>query len=52
MRTDIDITFDFRRDTPEGKDPDTYSKTLRRYHQLLWSKRLPGGELFDLLRLT
>lgn len=48
MRTDIDITFDFRRDTPEGRDPDTYSRTLRRYHKLLWSKRLPGGECFEL----
>ena len=48
MRTDIDVTFDFRRDTPEGKDPDTHSKTLRRYHKLLWSKRLPGGEFFGL----
>lgn len=48
MRIDIDITFDFRRDTPEGRDPDRYSKTLRRYHKLLWSRRLPGGELFEL----
>jgi hypothetical protein len=48
MQADIDITFDFRRDTQEGKDPDTHSKTLRRYHKLLWSKRLPGGELFEL----
>jgi len=48
MRTDIDVTFDFRRDTPEGKDPDTHSKTLRRYHQLLWSKRLPSGAFFEL----
>ena len=48
MRTDIDITFDFRRDTPEGRDPDTYSKTLRRYHKLLWSRKLPNGDLFDL----
>jgi hypothetical protein len=52
MRTDIDITFDFRRDTPDGKDPDTHSKTLRRYHKLLWSKRLPGGELFELDDVT
>lgn len=44
----IDTEFDFRRDTPEGKDPDTYSKTLRRYHKLLWSKRLPGGQVFRL----
>lgn len=48
MRTDIDITFDFRRDTPEGRDPDRHSKTLRRYHKALWSKRLPSGELFEL----
>jgi len=48
MRTDIDVTFDFRRDTPEGKDPDTHSKTLRRYHKLLWSKRLPCGAFFGL----
>jgi hypothetical protein len=48
MRTDIDITFDFRRDTPEGRDPDRYSKTLRRYHKLLWNKNLPNGELFEL----
>jgi hypothetical protein len=44
----IDITFDFRSDTPPGKDPDTFSPTLRRYHQLLWSKPLPSGELFEL----
>ena len=44
----IDITFDFRSDTPRGKDPDTFSPTLRRYHQLLWSKPLPSGELFEL----
>lgn len=44
----IDVTFDFRSDTPPGKDPDAFSPTLRRYHQLLWSKPLPGGALFDL----
>ena len=48
MRSDIDVTFDFRRDTPEGRDPDTHSKTLRRFHKLLWSKRLPCGEFFEL----
>jgi hypothetical protein len=44
----IDTTFDFRSDTPLGKDPDTWSITLCRYHKLLWSKRLPNGRLFDL----
>ena len=36
----IDTSFDFRRDSPKG-DPDKYSPTLHRYHQLLWSKPLP-----------
>lgn len=44
----IDITFDFRSDTPQGKDPDTYSPTLRSYHKMLWSKPLPGGTIFEL----
>ncbi len=44
----IDTTFDFRADAA-GKDPDTYSPTLRRYHQLLWSKPLPSGVMFELV---
>jgi hypothetical protein len=44
----IDITFDFRCDTPNGKDPDSFSPSLRRYHKLLWSKPLPGGAMFEL----
>lgn len=43
----IDVTFDFRTDAG-GRDPDSHSPTLRRYHQLLWSKQLPGGHQFDL----
>ena len=35
-------------DTPEGKDPDSYSPTLRSYHKILWSKKLPIGMMFDL----
>lgn len=46
---EFDSEFDLRSDTPEGKDPDTYSPTLRRYHRLLWSKELPGGRNFDLV---
>ena len=45
---DIDITFDFQTDTREGKDPDSDSKTLRKYQQLLWSKPLPSGETMQL----
>jgi hypothetical protein len=43
----IDITFDFRTDAT-GDDPDASSPTLLRYHQLLWSKPLPSGRLFQL----
>lgn len=43
----IDTAFDVRWDA-RGKDPDAHSPTLRRYHQALWSKRLPGGSMFDL----
>jgi hypothetical protein len=43
----IDTTFDFRGDSG-GRDPDKYSPTLRSYHQALWSKPLPSGQLFEL----
>ncbi|WAT19261.1 hypothetical protein OZN62_06770 [Aurantiacibacter sp. MUD11] len=46
----IDTTFDVYSDTPEGRDPDRHSPTLRRYHQLLWGKLLPGGTPFELTR--
>jgi len=46
-RIEIDTTFCFRSDS-RGKDPDTHSPTLRRYHRLLWSKPLPDGTLFAL----
>ena len=35
-------------DTPEGKDPDSHSPTLRSYHKILWSKPLPNGIIFSL----
>lgn len=35
-----------------GKDPDVASATLRRYHQLLWSKPLPNGTRFELSDTT
>jgi hypothetical protein len=43
----IDITFDMRIDAG-GRDPDAYSKTLKEYHQILWSKPLPDGTIFNL----
>lgn len=58
----IDIHFDFTTDTPYywedfwndpvlggfNSDPDCTSKTLQRYHSLLWSKPLPNGQTIDL----
>ena len=43
----IDIAFDFYSDSG-GKDPDSYSPTLKKYHKLLWSKPLPSGKVFTL----
>ncbi len=48
MGSQIDTNFDFRSDTPPGKDPDSHSPTLRRYHKLLWNKPLPSGGVFKL----
>lgn len=48
----IDTSFDFRKDTPPGQDPDACSPTLRRYHEVLWSKPLPSGVRFDLNALA
>ena len=47
-REQIDVTYDFRNDTPPGKDTDRCSPTLRKYRRLLWSKPLPCGEVLDL----
>jgi hypothetical protein len=43
----IDISFNFYSDS-DGKDPDSYSPTLKKYHKLLWSKPLPSGKIFTL----
>ena len=51
IQATIDTSFDFRTDA-NGGDPDKYSPTLRRYHQRLWSKPLPGGGVFGLDRNT
>ena len=60
---DIDVNYDFTNDTKGfwegfwernnglgsgGADPDSKSKTLRKYSQLLWSKPLPNGEVMEL----
>lgn len=61
--TFIDVDFDFTLDTPNywdnfwknnnglgsgNSDPDASSKMLQHYHQILWSKTLPNGELMKL----
>lgn len=43
----VDVAFDVRADSG-GRDADTYSPTLARYHRLLWSKPLPNGATFEL----
>lgn len=45
---EFDDDYNFFDDTPAGKDPDSHSPTLRRYHRLLWSKPLPDGQPFEL----
>ena len=47
MNEFIDVNFNFYSDA-KGRDPDKYSPTLRRYHKILWSKKLPSGDLFVL----
>ena len=43
----FDPRFDFDAESPY-RDADTYSDTLRLYHQLLWSKMTPVGEALSL----
>ncbi len=43
----IDITFNFYSDSG-GKDPDSHSPTLKKYHKILWNKPLPSGKIFSL----
>lgn len=43
----IDTKFNFYSDS-HGRDPDSASPTLRKYHKILWSKPLPNGQLLGL----
>lgn len=43
----FEVEYDNRLDSG-GKDPDTHSPTLKLQHQLLWTKPLSNGVLFDL----
>ena len=44
---EIDTTFNFTTES-NGRDPDSYSPTVRKYHQLLWTKELPDGDLLEI----
>jgi hypothetical protein len=44
----IDINYKVYSDTPKGRDPNYYSPILRKYHQLLWSKALPSGNILEM----
>ena len=44
----IDVNFYFYSDNPSGKDLDSYSATLRNYHQIPWSKPIPNDAIFTL----
>jgi hypothetical protein len=44
----VDVSFNFRSETPGTRDVDRYSPTLKEFHRILWSKALPNGEQLDL----
>jgi hypothetical protein len=44
----IPVDFDYLKDTDPGKDPDSFSKALNQHHQVMWSKPLPSGKVFNL----
>ena len=46
-KTLIDTEFDFRQEVGD-KDPDIHSPTLKQYHQILWNKPLPNGQLLQI----
>jgi hypothetical protein len=43
----IDTAYNVYTDA-QGRDPDSSSPTLRKYHKILWSKPLPHGKIFKL----
>jgi hypothetical protein len=49
MNVPFDLNFDFQSEIGQNSDPDRHSPTLRKYHKILWSKRLPNGEMFNLV---
>ena len=49
----IDTLFNFQAALGNlNKDADKYSRILQDYHQYLWSKQLPNGDIFQLEKLN
>lgn len=61
---ELNVEYDFTADTPmfwkdfwekddvlgsSGADPDIISKTLKEYHRLLYSRKLPNGQIMKLI---
>jgi hypothetical protein len=44
----IELDRDYWADTPKDKDPDSYSESLNKHHQTVWTKPLPNGKIFEL----
>jgi hypothetical protein len=42
------IDIEYKTDYNNGRDPDKSDSILRDYHQLLWTKTLPNGKMFNL----
>ena len=47
VHVSIDTRYNFQAET-EPRDADRYSRRLREYHRILWSKPLPNGDFFRL----
>ncbi|MDP9694431.1 UNVERIFIED_ORG: hypothetical protein J2X79_001990 [Arthrobacter globiformis] len=43
----FDTSFNYMTDTPPGTDPDSGSPNLRADHELLWTKELRPGVVFE-----
>lgn len=53
----IDVEFDFQQEAGLDRagvqrDSDKYSPTLQEYHRILWSKPLPNGKYFELIKAS
>jgi len=45
----IDTTLNMEEQVQKNRDPDTFCHLLHRYHRFLWRKKLPNGEVFELI---